>query len=124
MAQIEKQPSVSTSQTGGRFEIIQSSKARKLTFRLDKYTGDVYQLVETNEKELVWEKIPNLMLEYLRPEKIEQKISYQLFMGGIAVADCFLMNIHNGITYVLYEDTETRTNFFKFMSNSLVEEKQ
>ena len=125
LAQMEDYTYVSTSQTGGRFEIIQSPKARRLTFKLDKYTGDIFQLVRNEEKELVWRKLLNFELDLLNiflPEKVEEKISYQLFMGGMAISDCFLLNIHNGDTYRLYEDSESEELYFSLMKSSSTEE--
>ena len=118
-AQIEKYPYVSTSQTGGRFEIIQSPIARRFTFRLDKYTGDVYQLVLANDNTLVWEKIPNSVLIMLHDDnKKPDYIRFQLFMSGIALADCFLLDMDTGVTFKLYEDESTGSLFFKYMKGS------
>lgn len=124
LAQVEDYPYVFTSQTGGRFEIIQSPMARRLTFKLDKYTGNIFQLVRNEEKELVWRKLLNFELDLLNiflPEKVEEKISYQLFMGGMAISDCFLLNIHNGDTYRLYEDSESEELYFSLMKSPSTE---
>ena len=48
-----------------RFEIIQSQLAAKWTFRLDRYTGRVHQLVKTSDGGTAWETmlvegIPNI----------------------------------------------------------------
>lgn len=125
MAQIEKHPSVSTSQTGGRFEIIQSPIARRLTFRLDKYTGEVFQYVLGKDDKPLWEKVSNPWLSLiLDKDKKQDYIKFQLFMGGIAVADCFLLDIETGITFNLYEDPNTRELFFGYISESpSIEEK-
>ena len=123
MAQIEKHPYVSTSQTGGRFEIIQSPIARRLTFRLDKYTGEVFQYVLGKDDKPLWEKISNVWLSLiLDKDKKQDYIKFQLFMGGIAVADCFLLDIETGITFNLYEDPNTRELFFGYMSDSQLTE--
>ena len=42
---LEKHQSVTTSQTGGRYEIVQSEIKRSNTFKLDKYTGRIYVFV-------------------------------------------------------------------------------
>lgn len=123
-AQVESCPYVSTSQTGGRFEIIQSPKFRRLTFKLDKYTGDVFLLVKNEEEELLWSKCLNVELDLLKiflPKKNEENISYQLFMGGMAISDCFLLNIHNGDTYRLYKDSESEELYFSLMRNPSIE---
>lgn len=102
---------ISTSQTGGRYEIIQSNISRKMFFKLDKYTGEVFQYVKTDSQvsPYTWQKIDVLgKFEEDKPDII----NYQLFIGGIAVADCILLNINTGMTYKLYEDTDTKEMFF------------
>lgn len=101
--------SVSTSQIGGRWEIIQSNIARRYFFKLDKYTGDVYQYVKRQDGKNKWQQLSVIgnALGYLNEE-----ITYQLFMGGIAVSDCLLLNIKTGETYKLYEDSDTKELFF------------
>ena len=119
-AQLEHHPSVSTSQTGGRYEIIQSPIARILTLKLDKYTGMVYELVESkNQSSCVWYLISNPTLDirdkYLsenEKNKMKDKICFQLFMGGIALKDCFLLDLIYGDTYKLCRDTDTGQLFF------------
>lgn len=123
MAQIDKHSYVSTTQTGGRFEIIQSPIARRLIFRLDKYTGDVYQYVLGKDNKPLWEKISNAWLSLiLDKEKKQDYIKFQLFMGGIAVADCFLLDIETGVTFQLYEDPNSKKLFFYYISNAYSDE--
>ena len=122
-AQLEHHPSVSTSQTGGRYEIIQSPIARRLIFRLDKYTGEVHQYVLGKDDKPLWEKISNAWLSLiLDKEKKQGYIKFQLFMGGIAVADCFLLDIETGVTFQLYEDSDSGKLFFSFISNNYSDE--
>ena len=117
-AQMEHRPSVSTSQTGGRFEIIQSPIARKLTFRLDKFTGDVYQLILDKYDKPMWNKISNFWVSKLVDDsKKANNIRFQLFMSGKALADCFLLDIETGITFILSEDTESGELFFAYMKD-------
>jgi len=106
---IETSSYVSTSQTGGRYEIIQSSIKRSLYFKLDKYTGDVFQYVKTSEGRGTWQRIDILGKTYTDNNTT---ISFQLFLGGIAVADCILLDINSGDTYKLYEDNDTKELFF------------
>ncbi len=40
-----------------RLEIVQSDMGARYTFRIDKYTGEVYQLVKTYNDDLAWEAI-------------------------------------------------------------------
>lgn len=101
--------SVSTSQTGGRYEIIQSNIMRSHFFKLDKYTGDVYQYVKKSDNNFTWQKI-DIIGKHVSEES--SSINYQLFIGGIAVADVILINIHTGVTYNLYRDSKEDTLFF------------
>lgn len=118
-AQSERRYSVSTTQTGGRYEIIQSPIARKLTFRLDKYTGKVYQLVLSKNDESIWEIVSNSWLQFLLDkDKKNDHVRFQLFMSGIALADCFLLDLDTGITFMLYEDSDSGALFFKYMKDS------
>ena len=95
---IETTGYVATSQTGGRFEIIQSNIKRSLFFKLDKYTGDVFQYVLDSEGDGTWQKIYIIAKKYSADNT---EITYQLFLGGIAAADCILLDIKSGETYKL-----------------------
>lgn len=104
---------VSTSQTGGRYEIIQSATLRRYTFKLDKYTGEVYQMTRNKEDRVVWEGIMNIGLSDKYPDhRSNQEITYQLFFSSISPQDCFLLNIKTGVTWQLAYDTEMKVNFF------------
>lgn len=97
-------PSQKTSTSSGRYEIIQAN-ALRFTFRLDKYTGDVYSLIEpySSSGSYRWKKVLIIGSDY---EELENKntINYQMFMSGIAFRYIFLTNIHSGKSWVLYED--------------------
>lgn len=112
MAQMETRSSVSTSQTGGRFEIIQSEVARGFTFKLDKYTGTVFQLVNDDKGVLVWEKVP--VLSILNSDE-NNEITYQLFLGGLTVQDTYLLNIKTGKACILKDNNGSR--FFSEMKD-------
>ncbi len=110
---VETEGYVITSQTGGRYEIIQSNIKRSLLFRLDKYTGDVFQFVKTESEAFpyLWQKIEIIGN---REGDAPNTINYQLFLGGISAADCFLLNINTGRTFKLYEDKDTKELFFSW----------
>lgn len=101
-------PSVKTSIDSGRFEIIQSPILRKLTFKLDKYTGKTYQLVKTSNNNVTWEIVE--WLGYDDEASFQQnnpnKVAYQLFLGGITIKDTFLINILTGDTWQLFHDPD------------------
>lgn len=118
-ADVDNYPCQSTSLVGGRYEIIQSSKRRSCYFRLDKETGNVWQYVENNEGKADWQFLQIIGLESDSLYVYKDRINYQLFIGGIAAADVLLINVNNGVTYQLYEDTEKKALFFGAITDGL-----
>ncbi|MBQ7942173.1 MAG: hypothetical protein IJ328_07205 [Muribaculaceae bacterium] len=96
----------------GRYEIVQSNIARRYTFKIDKYRGIVYQLVQTEADGFAWQEVPVLMRDFdeIKPDTV----NYHIFMGGTAVKDCFLINIHTGITWVLVKSSDNSIMFEPF----------
>src|SRR5437016_2891859 len=87
-----------------RFEIIQSNIAVIWTFKLDKFSGQVYQLVHNKNDELVWD----LMAKDPNPANtavVPGKVNYQIFTSGIAAQFTILMNVNSGASWLLREDT-------------------
>jgi hypothetical protein len=101
---LEKYQAVRTTQTGGRYEIVQSEISRRLTFKVDKYKGSVYQLVRTINEKSQWQEI--LKEPAMLDTVIPGQINYQLFFGGIAASDSFLLNINTGTTWKLVEGSK------------------
>jgi len=110
-SQLQNYQATTTSQVGGRYEIIQSQIKRSNTFKLDKFTGKVYMFVSTKDDWYTWQEVykGNVELDKVIPEKI----NYQIFMGGIAAKDCFLININTGVTWMLTEDKKTGSYQFE-----------
>lgn len=48
---------MSTTPSNARYEVVQSELAAKWTFRLDRFTGNVHQLVRTSEGGNAWESM-------------------------------------------------------------------
>lgn len=108
----EKRQAVKTSQTGGRYEIVQSEIFRNQTFKLDKYTGKVLQLVNTLYDRVLWQDVPK---NTSNPDIVlPDKINYQLFLGGMFARDCFLLNINTGTTWLLVKDSVDNVSFEYF----------
>ena len=42
-------------------------------------------------------------------------INFQIYMGGMAVGDSFMINIHTGKTYLLYQDKDTEILFWSYV---------
>jgi hypothetical protein len=83
---------------GARFEIIQSPLAAKWTFRLDRYSGRVWQLVKTTEDDNGWEETFVFGLPKIQSTKHPR---FQLFTSGIAARHTFLLDSESGKTWCL-----------------------
>jgi len=81
-----------------RFEILQSSLAAKWTFRLDRYSGRVWQLVKTSDDDNTWEEMPVIGLP---KAPNSAKPHFQLFTSGLAARHTFLINTDTGKTWVV-----------------------
>lgn len=110
-SQLQNYQATTTSQVGGRYEIIQSQIKRSNTFKLDKFTGKVYMFVSTKNDWYTWQEVYKGYVEL--DKVIPEKINYQIFMGGIAAKDCFLININTGVTWMLTEDKKTGSYQFE-----------
>ena len=67
---------VSTSTENGRFEFIQSTIGRRLSFILDKYNGKVVQMVQVTEEGSI--AFLPVLVDDPSEEPKSQKINYQL----------------------------------------------
>lgn len=99
--------------SSARFEIIQSHIAARNTFRIDKYSGQVDQVVKTREGDLAWQEIKRVS----HPQDIieVQKVNYQIFTSGIAARFTFLTNVNTGVTWQLSQDPETEVLFWALL---------
>ena len=89
--------------SSSRFEIFQSELAAKITFKIDKYTGQVYQLVQGSNG-LSWQLI--VAEKHSQNKTAEGKVNYQLFTSGLAVRMTYLLNVNTGATWQLAEDSD------------------
>jgi len=88
---------------GARFEIVQSELAAKWTFKLDRFTGRVYQLVKTKDGDPAWEETEVIG----RSEGSQStKARYQIFTSGIAARFTFLIDNDTGKTWQLLTSKE------------------
>jgi hypothetical protein len=81
-----------------RYEIVQSPLATKWTFRLDRYTGRVYQLVKTKNDNLAWEA---MLIEGHYDVPKPDRPRFAIFSSGLAARHTFLMDSDTGQTWVL-----------------------
>lgn len=96
--------------TTSRYEFIQSHITARNSFRVDKYTGNVYQIVQTKDDKLTWQIIEKL--DHPLDKTIEETVNYQMFTSGMAARFTFLLNVNSGATWQLTQDTETDILFW------------
>ena len=98
----QQQPSDIHQQTAAppnaRFEIIQSELAAKWTFRLDRYTGRVAQLVRTKDDDNAWEQMEAIGLPSV---PTPTRARFQLFTSGLAAKHTFLIDTDIGKSWVM-----------------------
>ncbi len=93
-----------TPPSGARFEIVQSELAAKWTFRLDRFTGSVSQLVGTKAGAYTWEDMEVAGRAVASPPTHAR---YQLFTSGLAAKFTFMIDADTGRTWQLTTTTET-----------------
>lgn len=86
-----------------RFLLIQSPILAKLTFRVDRFTGDTWQLVITPEGNFTWQQIKRISLP--DDEKIFGRVNYQIFLSGMLAKITVLMNTNTGASWHITEDS-------------------
>jgi hypothetical protein len=86
-----------TPPSDARFEVIQSELAAKWTFRLDRFTGHIDQLVKSSDGGSMWEA----MLIVGLPPVESTHARFQLFTSGLAAKFTFLIDTTTGKTWEL-----------------------
>jgi photosystem II stability/assembly factor-like uncharacterized protein len=81
-----------------RYEVVQSQLAAKWTFRLDRYTGRVSQLVRTEDEGKTWE---TMIIQGLPEVSTPTRPRFLIFTSGLASRHTFLMDCDTGQTWVL-----------------------
>lgn len=104
-----------------KFEILQSPLAARWTFRVDRFTGRVWQLVKTQADDNMWEEMP---VEALPKSSTSAKPRFQLFSSGLAARHTFLLDTETGKTWVVVTGKRKRQDGSEYDVNSwqLVEE--
>jgi len=75
----------------GRYEIIQSSLAAKVTIRLDRFSGQTSVLQTRQDSTVGWDDISR-MPSPQSDAKAPGRANYQLFTSGLAIRFTFLIN--------------------------------
>ncbi|TAM27239.1 MAG: hypothetical protein EPN62_00175 [Candidimonas sp.] len=85
-----------------KYEIVQSPLLARLTIRLDRFTGETWQFVNTAKKSFAWQLMPRISMAH--DEKIPGKVNYQIFVSGIRAQITILMNTNTGTSWYIVED--------------------
>ena len=83
-----------------RYEFVQSALGARFSFRVDKVTGRVDQIVMREDSTLTWQRIPRL--EHPSGDtQVPGRVNYQMFISGIGNRHTYLLNVNNGATWQL-----------------------
>ena len=85
------------------YSIIQSEISANMTFRLNKYTGEVLRMLDGN-KGPYW-----LQVRREKHSKDIQKkgtVNYQIFTSGLNTQMIYLLNVNTGITWYISENSK------------------
>lgn len=87
-----------------RYEIIQSPIKRAHTFKLDKFTGCIWQIVETKAGNLKWDYMyVENRLDLLGDDTLSYP-RFQIFLSGMVAADAYLLDTKTGNIWKLVRD--------------------
>jgi hypothetical protein len=97
-----------TSLVGGRWEFFMSEIIDE-RYKIDKFTGEVYVMVQKkgDYKTLTWQIVSKLEKEPdIRDIQKEDCINYQLFSSGMSFRDTYLLNTNTGLTWQIVADKQ------------------
>ena len=89
-----------------RYEIIQSSIKRALTFKLDKFTGRIWEVVETASGGLIWEYMYVEDRTSILGDDNTLYPRFQIFLSGMMAADTYLLDTKTGTVWQLQKDKD------------------
>lgn len=98
--------SISTSVVdSARYEIIQSPLESSFTFKLDKFSGHIFQLVRTKLREMHWE---DMLVKDLHTIELDEILypRFQIFMGVMGTADTYLLDTKTGVVWQLQKGSD------------------
>lgn len=88
--------------SAARYEILQSELAARWTFRFDRFTGHISQIVHDKEDTLSWE---DMTVEGLPSVTAPSRPRFQLFLSGIAAKWMFILDTETGRSWQLQHTT-------------------
>ncbi|MGE0353539.1 MAG: hypothetical protein AB7I33_00490 [Gemmatimonadales bacterium] len=88
----------STPVESARFQILQSELVLRSTYRLDRWRGDVWELILQDDGRFSWRAVERL--PHTVPDtRVEGRPNYQMFLSGLANSFTFLLNTNTGATW-------------------------
>ena len=93
-----------TAPAGARFELVQSELAAKWTFRLDRFTGRISQLVKAASGGNAWE---DMIILGLPSTTGTPHAKFQICTSGLAARHTFLIDVETGRTWVISSEKTT-----------------
>jgi hypothetical protein len=99
---------------GARLEVLQSTLAAKWTFRLDRYTGRVWQLVRTKNDDNAWEEMAVVDLNV----QSSTRPRFQIFTSGLAARHTFLLDGDTGKTRLVVTGKRQRPDGTEYELNA------
>ncbi len=103
--------------SNARYEIVQSELTAKWTFRLDRFTGHVSQLVKSKTEENGWETMVVTGLPTLATPQATRP-RFQIFTSGLAAKFTFLIDTDTGKTWQLTTTTSKTSSGEEVAFNS------
>ena len=85
-----------------RFQIVQSEIAARWTFKFDRFTGQIWQIVTNASGDNLWEEMSVVGLPSIRSPL---RPRFQLFLSGIAARWTLMIDTDTGSTWQLQKTT-------------------
>jgi len=91
-------PQNTTTPPGARFEIVQSSRSVMLIFRLDRFSGQVWQFTQATDDSFVWSE-----MEVIERPTVSSptRARFQLFTSGLMLRNTFLLDGDTGKSWLV-----------------------
>jgi hypothetical protein len=105
-----------TAPPSARFEIVQSQLSARWTFRLDRHTGRVAQLVRTQDDDSAWEEME--VIGGLPPVTTSGRPRFQIFTSGLAAKHTFLIDTDTGRTWMVASGKRRRSDGTEYEYNA------
>ena len=93
---ISSENQTTTTPTKGRYEIIQSPLNEEHTYRLDRFTGNVYRFGKTKNNANTWKK---MIVQGLPEVQYANTPRFIIFISASAAGYLFLMDTQTGQTW-------------------------